>query len=60
MTSERRTAATERARSRMKRGSERMERAEARISRSLGEPALFAILIILIIRSVTLPGAAAE
>ncbi len=37
--------AAERARSQLKRGSERAGRAGARISRSLGEPALFAILL---------------
>ena len=45
MTSERRIHAAERARSQIRRGSERVERAGARISRSLGEPALFAILL---------------
>lgn len=45
MTSERRTQAAERARTRLQRGSERVERAGARISRGLGEPALFAILL---------------
>jgi basic amino acid/polyamine antiporter, APA family len=46
VTSERRTAAAaDRARSQLKRGSERVERVGARISHSLGEPALFAILL---------------
>jgi APA family basic amino acid/polyamine antiporter len=51
VTSERRIAATERARSQLRRGSERVERAEARISRSLGEPALFAILLSSVVSS---------
>ena len=51
MTSERRIAASERARSGLRRGSERVERAEARISRSLGEPALFAILLSSVVSS---------
>jgi basic amino acid/polyamine antiporter, APA family len=38
-------AAAERARAGLRRGSERAWRAEARISRGLGEPALFAILL---------------
>ncbi len=38
-------AAAERARAGLRRGSERAGRAEARISRGLGEPALFAILL---------------
>jgi APA family basic amino acid/polyamine antiporter len=45
LTSERRIHAAERARSQFRRGSERVERAGARISRGLGEPALFAILL---------------
>jgi APA family basic amino acid/polyamine antiporter len=45
MTSEPRIPATERARSQIRRGSERAGRAGARFSRSLGEPALFAILL---------------
>jgi amino acid transporter len=51
VTSERRSAATERARSQLRRGSERVERAEARISRGLGEPALFAILLSSVVSS---------
>ncbi len=38
-------AAAERARSQLRRGSERARRADERISRGLGEPALFAILL---------------
>ena len=38
-------AAADRARSQLRRGSERAGRAGARISRGLGEPALFAILL---------------
>jgi basic amino acid/polyamine antiporter, APA family len=45
VTSERRIPAAERARSQIRRGSERAGRAGARFSRSLGEPALFAILL---------------
>ena len=45
MSSDRRIPAAERARSQIRRGSERAGRAGARISRSLGEPALFAILL---------------
>jgi APA family basic amino acid/polyamine antiporter len=45
LTSERRTHAAERARTQFRRGSERAGRASARISRGLGEPALFAILL---------------
>jgi basic amino acid/polyamine antiporter, APA family len=41
----RRTAAAELAREQLRRGSERAGRAGARISRGLGEPALFAILL---------------
>jgi APA family basic amino acid/polyamine antiporter len=45
VSTEKRVPAAERARARLRRGSERVDRVEARISRSLGEPALFAILL---------------